>query len=483
MSLTTRTGEDSGIAGRRVNRVTTVAAALLLVMVVLVVAAVSSSTTPLAPPPPGPTLTPPSGDPLVYRPGADAQLAQRAASGSAQALFIKSPGGVVATASRVARFRPLIDAAVRGTPISPALLEGLVFLESAGRADAVAGGSVADAAGLTQILPGTAQTLLGMHVNLPASERLSAAIQAAQRGGARQRLSRLQAQRARIDQRFDPRLALAGSVRYLIMARRDLGRLDLAVVAYHAGMGNVQTVLNDYDAGRPVSYEQLYFGTAPDSHPGAWSFLSGLGDDSSLYLWRVLEAESIMRLYRSRPAELRRLVGLETRYPSSALTLLPASVRHFSSPQALSAAYQSGALRALPRDPGRLHLAYASDMGKLARHWNAPASLYRGLRPSALSTLVWMAGLVHRLGGGSLTVASTVLDARYERASGFQDPPGTTGYTFQVLRAYSGPRQAAAFQFVLDRLQALDLIAWIRGTSTIEVTVAPDAGAWLRRGL
>jgi hypothetical protein len=340
---------------------------------------------------------------------------------------------------------------------------------------------VADAAGLTQILPGTAQTLLGMHVDLPASKRLSAAIQAAQLRGARQRLSRLEAQRARIDQRFDPERALAGTVRYLTVAQRDLGRLDLAVVAYHAGIGNVQTVLNDYDAGRPVSYVQLYFDTAPDSHPGAWSFLSGLGDDSSLYLPRILEAESIMRLYRSHPAHLRHLAALETGYPSNALTLLSPSVRHFLTPQALSAAYQSGALTALPRDPGRLHLVYTTGMGALAKRWHAPQSLYRGLRPSALSTLVWMAALVHRLSGGSLTVASTVLDARYERASGYRDPPSTTGYTFQVLRAYSSPRQAAAFQFVLDRLQALDLIAWIRGTSTIEITVAPDAGAWLGR--
>jgi hypothetical protein len=35
--------------------------------------------------------------------------------------------------------------------------------------------------------------------------------------------------------------------------------------------------------------------------------------------------------------------------------------------------------------------------------------------------------------------------------------------------------QAAAFQALLDRLQALNLIARLRGDSTIEITVASDA--------
>jgi hypothetical protein len=36
---------------------------------------------------------------------------------------------------------------------------------------------------------------------------------------------------------------------------------------------------------------------------------------------------------------------------------------------------------------------------------------------------------------------------------------------------------------MLDRLQSLNLIAWIRGTSTIEITVAPDADSVLAHGI
>lgn len=482
MSLTTRTGEDSEIVRRRLGRWTASAAALTVVMVVLVVTALQSSGG-IARPPAGAVLAAPAAGLPGYRPGADTELAERAAAGSAQALFVKSPGGVPATAARVAHFRPLIDAAVRGTGIPPALLEGLVFLESAGRPDVVAGGSVQDAAGLTQILPSTGTSVLGLRIDLARSGPLLAAAQAAQRAGASRRLARLNSHLARADQRFDPARALRATVRYLQIAQRDLGRLDLAVAAYHAGIGNVQTVLDDYDRGRPVSYAQLYFDTGPDHHPAAWRFLSQLGDDSSLYLWRVLEAERLMQMYRSRPGALRRLSSLETGYPSDALTLVPPSAGTFSGPAALSTAYQSGELVPLPRDPGRLHLVYAPGMGALARPWRVPVSLYRGLRPAALDVLVHIAAAVHGLAGGRLTVTSTVLDRRCQRHLGYVDPPGVTGFTFQILRHYSPARQAPALQFVLDRLQALDLIGWIRGSRTLEVTVAPNVARVLRTGL
>lgn len=467
---------------RRLGGWTAAAAALTVVMVVLVVTALQSSSG-IVRPPAGAVLAAPAADLPGYRSGADAELSQRAAAGSAQALLVKSPGGVPATAARVAHYRPLIDAAARGTDIPPVLLEGLVFLESAGRPYVVAGGSVQDAAGLTQILPSTGSSVLGLHIDLARSGPLLAAAEAAQSAGATRRLARLNAELARADQRFDPARALDATVRYLLIAQRDLGRLDLAVAAYHAGIGNVQTVLDDYDGGRAVSYAQLYFDTAPDHHPAAWSFLSHLGDDSSLYLWRVLEAERLMQMYRSQPGALHRLSGLETGYPSDALALLPSPVQQFSGPAALSAAYQSRELVSLPRDPSRLHLIYAPEMGVLARRWHVPVSLYRGLRPAALAVLIRMAAAIHGLAGGTLTVTSTVLDRRYQSHLGYVDPPGATGFTFQILRHYSPAGQAPALQFILDRLQALDLIGWIRGSRTIEVTVAPDAAAVLRSGL
>ena len=48
-----------------------------------------------------------------------------------------------------------------------------------------------------------------------------------------------------------------------------------------------------------MPYAQLYFDTAPDHHSAAFNTLSGFGDDSSLYYWRILGAAQIMRLYRT----------------------------------------------------------------------------------------------------------------------------------------------------------------------------------------
>ena len=57
----------------------------------------------------------------------------------AHVLYARSPGGAGATAQRVARWRPQIEAAAKAADVDPDRLEALVFLESAGREDAMAG--------------------------------------------------------------------------------------------------------------------------------------------------------------------------------------------------------------------------------------------------------------------------------------------------------------------------------------------------------
>jgi len=49
------------------------------------------------------------------------------------------------------------------------------------------------------------------------------------------------------------------------------------------------------------------------------------------------------------------------------------------------------------------------------------------------------------------------------------------GWTFRVSRRYASRRQALAFQYVLDRLQVLNVIVWSRSARTIQVTAARDA--------
>lgn len=443
-------------------------------------------TTPLPPLPPAGTAGPPApAGALSYRPTAMQAFIARATAGEAHVLYAKTPGGAVATAARVAAFRPLIDQVTSGTGIDANAVEGLVFLESAGYSQAIAGGDPAGAAGLTQIVASTGTSLLGMKINLALSRKLTAEIDQATSTGPRSRILRLERERAMVDSRFDPRAALAGTVRYLELAGRTFGRADLALESYHMGIGNLQRVLTLYDGGAPVPYPQLYFDSAPDRHAAAYQLLSSFSDDSWTYYWRLLAAEEIMHLYRTDREALTRFAGLQGAAGSAEEVLHPPSqTPAFRTPGSVDRAYASRAIVPLPGNASSLGLSYYPGMGSIARRFHFPVSLYRGLRPTALAMLTWMAARVRALSGVSpLIVTSSVIDAEAQRAEGYSDPPAAAGWSFTIERKYVNGRQAAAFQSVLDLLQSLNLIAWQRYPQEIQVTVAGDATAVLAHGV
>jgi hypothetical protein len=467
---------------RRRARLVVALAGLILVVVILVSGLGGGG----LPQPPAPTVADSAGpgDPFAYRSSQEADFVARAGAGNARPLFVLSPGGVVATARRVGAFRRAIDRATAGSGIDPSLVEGLVFLESAGRPQAIAGSDPADAAGLTQILAATGQSLLGMHINLASSRRLTRQIDAVASGARAGRLGPLLARRAAVDDRFDPTKELAGTVRYLKIAEQQFGRTDLAIESYHMGIGNLHQVLDAYDGGRAVPYAQLYFDSAPTRHADAYRQLSSFGDDSWTYYWRVLAAVSIMKLYRTDRAALSRLSALQFADDAGGAALHP-TVKPFADPAALAAAYQAHAIVPLPSNAAALGLVIDPVMGTGAKAVGAPRSLYRGLRPEALRFLIELAAQVRRVSGlraAPLRIQSTVTDERLADQAGISDPPAATGWAFSVERRYVAPAQAVAFQAILDRLQSLNLIAWAREPDVIRITVATDAVSWLRRG-
>jgi hypothetical protein len=472
------------VARRRARLVLALAALILVVAIV-----VSTGTHPPRgglPRPPAPTVADSAGpgDPFAYRSTQEADFVARAAAGNARPLFVLSPGGALATARRVAAFRRAIDRSASGSGIDPNLVEGLVFLESAGRPQAIAGSDPAGAAGLTQILAATGQSLLGMHIDLVKSRRLTRQIDAVASGARAGRLGPLLARRAAIDDRFNVTRELAGTVRYLKIAKQQFGRPDLAVESYHMGIGNLHQVLGDYDGGRPVPYAQLYFDSAPTRHADAYRRLSSFGDDSWTYYWRVQAAVAIMHLYRTDRAELSRLSALQFADDAGGAALHP-SVKPFPDPAALAAAYQHHSIVPLPSNAAALGLVIDPGMGAGARAVGAPRSLYRGLRPGALRFMIELAAQVRRVSGlrnAPLRIESTVTDGRLESQVGVSDPPAATGWAFSVQRRYAARAQAGAFQAILDRLQSLNLIAWAREPGAIRITVASDAVSWLRRG-
>jgi hypothetical protein len=423
-------------------------------------------------------------DPFAYEPGRDADFEARAAAGNSHVIYAKSPGGVLATARRVAGHRPRIEETAESAGVDADLLEAMVFLESAGRPDVTASDDLEGAVGLTQILAETGTNLLGMRVDVRASERLTRRIRRAERRGEVARAERLEARRREVDERFDPEKSLEATGRYLELALDRLGRQDLAIVSYHMGIGNLENVLAAYGDESP-SYARLFFDATPDRHPRTYRLLTSLGDDSKTYLWRVYASREAMRLYREDPAELQRLSRLHAAKASSEEVLHPLGrTEVFEDPDDLDDAYVEGELRPLQGDLPRLGLRPARDMGELAGRLDADRSLYRGLRPEAYALAVYMAAGVRELAGtrAPLTVTSTVRDLDYQRLLARRNPFATrayslhtTGFSFDVRRTYANRAQAAAFQYMLDRLQALDLIAWVREPGTIHITVSSEA--------
>jgi soluble lytic murein transglycosylase-like protein len=434
------------------------------------------------------------GDPFEYEPDRRGEFEARAAAGLAHVLYANSPGGVDGTARLVARYREEIERAAAPAGIDPDVLEAIVFLESAGRSQVIAGGDPEGAAGLVQIVASTGSDLLGMKVDLERSRELTRKINRAYELGKLEHARRLTAERARVDERFDPEASLDGAVRYLEIARNRFGADDLALVSYHMGIGNLEQVISTYVSEEPeasdeLSYAELYFNSSPIDHPETWDLLASFGDESSEYYWKVRAAEGIMRLYRDEPAELGALARLHHgRATGEEVFHPPQSTEAFADPEELEDAWRASRIVPIPETP---ELGYVVDPGVagLAGELGADPALYRGLRPEAVATLVYLAGRVREINGGSnLVVASAVRDGAYqeladddhEAADGYS--LHTTGWSFDIARDYESDAQAGAFQFVLDRLQALALIDYSVEPDVIHVTASNEVDPLLSGG-
>ncbi|HVS28804.1 MAG TPA: transglycosylase SLT domain-containing protein [Solirubrobacteraceae bacterium] len=427
-----------------------------------------------------------SVDPFGYSPQRAADYERRASAGFAHPLYALSPGGVIATARRTLAFERQITQAAAQARLDPRTLEAIVLLESAGRPDAIAGHDPAAAAGLTQIVAGTATALLGMHVDVAASRRLTARIALARRRNHRTDVARFERDRTRVDDRFDPAKALAATGRYLALARKRFGRDDLAVVSYHMGIGNLDHTLKAYGASKPIPYTQLYFDSTPLRHAPAYNLLASFGDSSSTYYWRILAAREILRLYRADPRRLAQLDRPQRARNSAEEVLHPPGSPVYATPAAIGDARRRGELVALPAQlPG---IRIDPHVGELARKLHAQPALYRALRPDALAVLAYVGAAVRTIAPNStpLVVSSGVRDTSYQRLLRGRNAEAAhgyslheTGFALDILRRYGSRPQALAFQFLLERLQALDLITWVREPTAIHVVVASDAGRLL----
>jgi soluble lytic murein transglycosylase-like protein len=436
-------------------------------------------------------------DPLAFDASFTKDLERRAAAGYAHPLYTNVEGGAAAGAERTSEWRDEIETATRGTGFDPDVVEGLVYLESSGRPNVYALGDVSNATGLTQIVASTGQGMLAMKVDVAKSRSLTKRINKLDARGRTKSADKLRAKRRKIDERFDPQKALAATMRYLTSARETFGREDLAVVSYHMGIGNLEDAIRDYadDRSTPVaqivardkiSYAKLFFDTSPLRDPDAYATLTNLSDDSKTYYWRILAAENIMRMYREDPGALSRIQDLQDNKGSAEEVLHPpATTLRFEEPDDIKKASDDGKLIPLPlRGTRKLGFVVDPQMGQLAKKLKQKPALYQQLRPEALSLLIYLGAGVKAIvpRAQPLRVTSSVRDQRYQNLLLQTNPEATsafslhtTGYTFDILRKYGSKKTGAAFEFMLDRLQALNLIAWVREPAAIHVTVSSDA--------
>jgi soluble lytic murein transglycosylase-like protein len=428
----------------------------------------------------------PDADPLAWAPSKREDFEHRAAEGLSHVIYEMSPGGVVESARRTDGFRDAIEAAAERHGVDADTLEAVIFLESAGRPEVIAGPTPESASGLAQILPSTATDLLGMSVDLPASIAITARIPHSRSPA---QTDRLEAQRAAVDQRFDPDAAIDGAARYLEIAQERFGGEDFAVASYHMGIGNLESVIDAY-GDDPSSYAQLYFDSGIDSHRDAWETLQGFGDESADYLWKVLASKQILERYRDDPDALAATAELATNKASMEEVFHPENETPvFDTPADISAAADDGELLPLPNQPV-LGWEPDPDIGEVADQLGQSRELYRALRPEALATLTYLAGLVRNISGAAtpLQVTSAVRDRTYQDLLVESNPQATpeyslhtTGWAFDIRRDYESRKQAEAFQYVLDRLRALALLDYAVEPGAFHVTVSNRGGELLDR--
>src|SRR5262249_54440500 len=138
----------------------------------------------------------------------------------------------------------------------------------------------------------------------------------------------------------------------------------------HMGIGNLETTLRAYAgtksdqpiagvvADHDLSYARLYFDSTPLLHQRAYAKLAVFGDDSASYLWRLLAAREVMRLYRERPDELKRLAVLHAASDSAERVLQPPGSQTFASAGSLQRGIRDGRLVEPPRKLGSFGLTF-----------------------------------------------------------------------------------------------------------------------------
>ena len=350
-------------------------------------------------------------------------------------------------------------------------LEAIVFVESAGRPDVLAGDDVSRAAGLTQIVAATGRQFLGMHVDTDASRRS----RADQSG----RASRTARSAQRLGGAPPPcrRAVRAAEVaaRNGALPRRRRRTISVATISRSSrttwASGICSTSSPRTAARRLVRAALLRLG-ARRARRGVATPRVARRHVARLLLEGARGGTRHAAVPpRSRSARLRGAAPgeEELRRGGHAPALPDAALPHAGRDRARVEASRP-ATRSRATASGRTSRSAASWARRRTSSAVPVASTAACVRRRSTCCST-SAQRVHELSGARsrCIVTSAVRDNRYQRVLMHVNPNAartyslhTTGYAFDIARSYASERQAAAFQFVLDRLQAVNAIAYIR---------------------
>lgn len=158
--------------------------------------------------------------------------------------------------------------------------------------------------------------------HVPGAPSLTKAEAESQLPALHEQLERLRADRRRIDERYDPPKAVSAHTRYLLGLYPRFPDLQWVFQAFHGGEAGVERTLKKYlgsgtpgstaqairhgNAGKRLTYAEVYFTVSPRSHPDAFSYLYGRGDDHRHYWWKMCAARDAFTLFRRDEGEFRR---------------------------------------------------------------------------------------------------------------------------------------------------------------------------------
>ena len=257
------------------------------------------------------------------------------------------------------------------------------------------------------------------------------------------------------------------------------------------GMGNLQSVLRAYGERTTSPTRSSTSTRRPLRHAAAYAKLASFGDDSSNYCGSsARRARSCACSRDDRTASSRGSRPLQTAKNSAEEVLHPpGSTPRFATPATLQAGVGRRADRRVPARRQRVTGLRARRAHGRAGGGSTSPTLYRGPAPRGARHRA-----LHRRRRCARSRGAVAADRHLDRARRASTSAGscarnreatrnyslhTTGWAFDIARRYRSQRQALAFQFVLDRLQVLDAIAWVREPGAIHVTAAPEAKALL----